>query len=115
MINVSEEKAKAAKMKQVAVDIVDATTKLGDSMKNISESFRGDKVDSTINEMVEHSTRINNGASSIPDQVSSLNGIIDAVYEEELEEQKRLEASRKKDKDGLNNNQGLSNGKNIKI
>ena len=82
MINVSEEKAKVAKMKQTITDINNDTTKLCNSMKNTSSIFQGDKVSDSINELVEHSTKISNEASNLENQISGINGVIDQVYQE---------------------------------
>ncbi len=91
MINVSEEKTKASKMKQTVIDINDNVATLNSNISKTSELFHGDKVNDYVNELINHSTNIVNSASSLGDQVSSINGAIDLVYQEELAEQKRLQ------------------------
>ena len=54
MINVSNEKAKIALMKQTAGDINDNAIKLCDDLKKTSDIFQGNKVDDAINELTNH-------------------------------------------------------------
>ena len=89
MINPDTEHAKVTQMKNVAIEISDSVASLSKSMNNIPEIFQGDRVGDSINELVEHSKNIDSEASSLSSQIDSINGIIDAVYEEELEEQRR--------------------------
>ena len=91
MINVSEEKSKVAKMRQTVSDINEECTKLTNSMKHTSELLQGDKIDDSINELINHSKTIDTEASSLGDQVESIDSVIDAIYAEELALQKQLE------------------------
>jgi hypothetical protein len=89
MINVSNEKAKIALMKQTAGDINDNAIKLCDDLKKTSDIFQGNKVDDAINELTNHSSKIKDEASFLTIKVDSLNGVVNQIYQEQVDEENR--------------------------
>lgn len=90
MIDVAKEKTTVGNLKNLCSDLSDYSVKLYTSASKVPSVFETNVATNEIENLLDTTKTYQDKVDNISTQISSLNGIIDEVYQEELREQQAL-------------------------